>query len=312
MLTEALNEKRKRVADFERDVNRKLDYLKRRENELLKLEEETNYLREKAREQTQFLNKYPQQVQDFLIKHLGLYDDKLVLARRLNYNWQKALKKKEILSYNEWKYIWYVNDLDSLVVEYEKRINRKKPYPTEWEHGVANEFSSYQSAEYKLPTGLATDLLSSIREIDQKKKELEAEREDIQKQIKDLRKMSPKSFLESVEASNVLSTLELKRHGELQDKALKWLYNRGYIVASEVTLPNGRRADVIGFSEFGHIVIVEVKASMSDFVHDEKWQSYLEYCDLFYFLLDDKVRPAYFQRKYGELAYSKKLKIPLK
>ena len=203
MLTEALNEKRKRVADFERDVNRKLDYLKRRENELLKLEEETNYLREKAREQTQFLNKYPQQVQDFLIKHLGLYDDKLVLARRLNYNWQKALKKKEILSYNEWKYIWYVNDLDSLVVEYEKRINRKKPYPTEWEHGAANEFSSYQSAEYKLPTGLATDLLSSIREIDQKKKELEAEREDIQKQIKDLRKTSPKSFLESVEASNV-------------------------------------------------------------------------------------------------------------
>ena len=125
----------------------------------------------------------------------------------------------------KWKYIWYVNDLDSLVVEYENRINRKKPYPTEWEHGAANEFNSYQSAEYKLPTGLATDLLSSIREIDQKKKELEAEREDIQKQIKDLRKTSPKSFLESVEASNVLSTLELKRHGELQDKALKWLYN---------------------------------------------------------------------------------------
>ena len=262
LLIEALNEKRKRVADFERDVNRKLDYLKRREIELLKLEEETNHLREKAREQTQFLNKYPQKVQDFLIKHLGLYDDKLVLARRLNYNWQKTLKKKEILTYSEMKYIWYVNDLDSLVVEYEKRINRKKPYPTEWEHGAANEYSSYQSAEYKLPTGLATDLLSSIREIDQKKKEIEAEREDIQKQIKDLRKMSPKSFLESVEASNVLSTLELKRHGELQDKALKWLYNKGNIVASEVTLPNGKRADVIGFSESGHIVIVEVKVSL--------------------------------------------------
>ena len=201
-------------------------------------------------------------MQDFLIKHLGLYDDKLVLARRLNYNWQKALKKKGILTYSEMKYIWYVNDLDSLVVEYEKRINRKKPYPTEWEHGAANEYSSYQSAQYKLPTGLATDLLSSIREIDQKKKEIEAEREDIQKQIKELRKTSPKSFLESVEASNVLSTLELKRHGELQDKALKWLYNKGYIVASEITLPNGKRADVIGFSESGHIVIVEVKVSV--------------------------------------------------
>ena len=171
---------------------------------------------------------------------------------------------------------------------------------------------SYQSAEYKLPTGLATDLLSSIREIDQKKKELEAEHEDIQKQIKDLRKTSPKSFLESVEASNVLSTLELKRHGELQDKALKWLYNRGYIVASEVTLPNGRRADVIGFSESGHIVIVEVKASMSDFVHDEKWQSYLDYCDFFYFLLDDEARPAYYQRKYRGVGLLQETKNSLK
>ena len=43
----------------------------------------------------------------------------------------------------------------------------------EWEHGAANEFSSYQSANIKLPTGLATDLLSSIREIDQKKEGLE-------------------------------------------------------------------------------------------------------------------------------------------
>ena len=80
----------------------------------------------------------------------------------------------------------------------------------------------------KLPTGLAADLLSTIQEIDQKKKDIETERKKfIQKQIKDLRKTSPKSFLESVEASNVLSTMELKRHGEMQDKALKWLYNKG-------------------------------------------------------------------------------------
>ena len=311
LLIEALNEKRKRIADFERDVNRKLDYLKQREKELLKLEEETNHLREQAKEQTQFLNKYPQKVQDFLIKHLGLYDDKLVLARRLNYNWQKALKKKEIVTYSEMKYIWYVNDLDSLVVEYEKRINRKKPYPTEWEHGAANEYS-YLSAQYTLPTGLAADLLSSIREIDQKKKEIETERKDIQKQIKDLRKTSPKSFLESVEASNVLSTLELKRHGELQDKALKWLYNKGNIVASEVTLPNGKRADVVGFSESGHIVIVEVKVSTADFLHDEKWQSYLEYCDFFYFLLDNEVRPAYYQKKYMGIGLLQETKNSLK
>lgn len=293
VLIEALNEKRKRIADFEREVDRNLSYLERREKELLKLEEETNHLRKKTREQTKFLSKYPKKVQDFLIKHLGLYKDKLVLSRRLYYNWQKSLRKKEILTYSEWEYVWYVNDLDGLVKEFERRTKRKTPYKTEWDHGA-----DAQSAPYKLPTGLATDLLSAIQKIDQQKREIEVERKDIQKQIKDLRKTSPKSFIESIEASNVLSTIELKRHGELQDRALKWLYNKGYIVASEVTLPNGRRADVIGFNESGHIVIVEVKVSMADFVQDEKWQSYLDYCDLFYFLLDREAQPAYFTSRY--------------
>ena len=95
-------------------------------------------------------------------------------------------------------------------------------------------------------------------------------------------------------------------------KALKWLYNKGNIVASEVTLPNGKRADVIGFSEFGHIVIVEVKVSVADFLHDEKWQSYLDYCDFFYFLLDDEVRPAYYQKKYVGVGLLQETKNSLK
>ena len=46
--------------------------------------------------------------------------------------------------------------------------------------------------------------------------------------------------MESVEAMNTLSVQDLKRHGKLQDKVLKWLYNNGYVVASEVSLPNGK------------------------------------------------------------------------
>jgi hypothetical protein len=67
-----------------------------------------------------------------------------------------------------------------------------------------------------------------------------------------------------------LSVLELKTHGELQDRTLKWLYNLGHIVANEVELPNGRRVDVIGYDESGRIIIIEVKASVSDFRNDEK------------------------------------------
>ena len=113
--------------------------------------------------------------------------------------------------------------------------------------------------------------------------------------MKQLRKTSPKSFIEAVEATNTLSAHELKLHGELQDKALKWLFNKGYIVASEVTLPNGKRADVVGYNENGHIIMIEVKVSKGDFRQDEKWTSYLDYCDEFYFLLDKEVRPVYDQ-----------------
>ncbi|NOU71831.1 MmcB family DNA repair protein [Paenibacillus sp. LMG 31458] len=76
--------------------------------------------------------------------------------------------------------------------------------------------------------------------------------------------------MEAVETRNALSVLELRTHGELQDRALKWLYNLGHIVVNEVELPNGRRCDVIGYDESGRIIIIEVKASVSDFRNDEK------------------------------------------
>ena len=64
------------------------------------------------------MSNYPKNVQDFLIKHLGIYEDKLVLAKRLDSNWQRSLKKKDIIGYDEWNYIWYVNNLDKMVEEY--------------------------------------------------------------------------------------------------------------------------------------------------------------------------------------------------
>jgi Holliday junction resolvase-like predicted endonuclease len=89
----------------------------------------------------------------------------------------------------------------------------------------------------------------------------------------EIKKESPESFLEAVAASNLLSEKDLLKHGELQNKAMKWLYNKGFIAAGEVTLPTGRRADVIGHDEEGKIVIVEVKAAVNDFKNDEKWRT---------------------------------------
>jgi len=57
----------------------------------------------------------------------------------------------------------------------------------------------------------------------------------------------------------------------------------GYGALTEFTLRTGRRADVIGVSSAGEVVIVEIKTSESDFRADQKWPEYLEFCDRFYF-----------------------------
>ena len=61
------------------------------------------------------------------------------------------------------------------------------------------------------------------------------------------------------------------------------LFRRNQIwVASEVALPNGRRADLMGIDARGGIVIVEIKVSRADLLGDAKWGEYLEHCDRFY------------------------------
>ncbi|HVO13939.1 MAG TPA: MmcB family DNA repair protein [Alphaproteobacteria bacterium] len=57
----------------------------------------------------------------------------------------------------------------------------------------------------------------------------------------------------------------------------------GHGTLTEFSLPNGRRADVIGLDRDGRFVIVEVKSCAADFLSDGKWEDYLEYCDRYYF-----------------------------
>jgi hypothetical protein len=61
------------------------------------------------------------------------------------------------------------------------------------------------------------------------------------------------------------------------------LAQRGYASLTEVSLANGRRADVMGLGRAGELVIVEVKSSLQDFRSDGKWPEYREFCDRFYF-----------------------------
>jgi hypothetical protein len=65
------------------------------------------------------------------------------------------------------------------------------------------------------------------------------------------------------------------------------LAQRGYATLTEVSLANGRRADVMGLGRTGELVIVEVKSSIQDFRSDAKWPEYREFCDRFYFAVSE-------------------------
>lgn len=54
----------------------------------------------------------------------------------------------------------------------------------------------------------------------------------------------------------------------------------------EVTLPNGRRADVLALRQDGGFMCVEIKSSVRDFQSDAKWQEYQPYCDGLFFAVD--------------------------
>lgn len=68
--------------------------------------------------------------------------------------------------------------------------------------------------------------------------------------------------------------------------ARRCLLAHGHATLTEVTLPNGRRADLATVTEAGEIWIVEIKSSLADFRSDGKWREYRDYCDRLLFAVD--------------------------
>lgn len=70
---------------------------------------------------------------------------------------------------------------------------------------------------------------------------------------------------------------------ELQRGVCRAFRALGLSVVTELPLANGRRADVVGLSPSGDVLIVEIKSCLIDYRTDSKWQDYLDFCDRFYF-----------------------------
>jgi hypothetical protein len=61
------------------------------------------------------------------------------------------------------------------------------------------------------------------------------------------------------------------------------LRTHGMAPVTEVSLANGRRADIAAVAASGEIWIVEIKSSIEDFRSDQKWPEYRDYCDRLFF-----------------------------
>jgi hypothetical protein len=70
---------------------------------------------------------------------------------------------------------------------------------------------------------------------------------------------------------------------EVTRGAARLLVGLGFAPLTEVTLPNGRRADLMALGPRGEIAIVEVKSGPEDFRVDRKWGEYAPFCEQFYF-----------------------------
>jgi hypothetical protein len=61
------------------------------------------------------------------------------------------------------------------------------------------------------------------------------------------------------------------------------LRSLGFSCIGELSLPSGRRADLVALNERGEIWIVEIKSSVEDLRADHKWEDYRAHCDRLFF-----------------------------
>jgi hypothetical protein len=87
----------------------------------------------------------------------------------------------------------------------------------------------------------------------------------------------------SVSSVTVVTVSRPETTASVTRGAARLLTALGYAPLAEVTLPNGRRADLMALGPKGQIFIVEVKSCVDDFRVDQKWQEYQPYCDAFAF-----------------------------
>ena len=84
-----------------------------------------------------------------------------------------------------------------------------------------------------------------------------------------------------------LSPVELKPGQLLARGVCRLLHGHGFVSVEELVPSPGLRVDVMGLGPKGEIWVVECKSSRVDYMSDAKWQGYLEWCDRYFWAVDE-------------------------
>ncbi|WP_109467458.1 MmcB family DNA repair protein [Albibacillus kandeliae] len=77
------------------------------------------------------------------------------------------------------------------------------------------------------------------------------------------------------------------RPGQLLARGVaRLLHGHGFVSVEELVPARGLRVDVMGLGPKGEIWVVECKSCRADFQSDAKWQGYLEWCDRYFWAVD--------------------------
>ncbi len=78
------------------------------------------------------------------------------------------------------------------------------------------------------------------------------------------------------------------RPGQLLARGVcRHLFSLDFATVEELTPTPGLRVDVMGLGPKGEVWVVECKSSRADFTSDHKWTGYLEWCDRYFWAVDE-------------------------
>ncbi|WP_338754893.1 MmcB family DNA repair protein [Bacillus sp. FJAT-52991] len=270
LLIQDLKEKRERIYGFKEASSEEILALEKKEKELQQEKKLMQILQDEAKKQVTMLEGYPAGIRRVLSSLLGLKDGYLVLVKELSTDLIKDLLENGALEYDEAFSVYLVKDLETLVAM------------------ITNLRRSGGSVNEDERIDRALSLSEVLQDSQKAMQRIKKEQRDLQAQIESLKRSQTSSYGKMADATNIFSVEELKKYKYLKNKALIWLFERGYVVVEGFTLMNGIKADMIAF-DASQIMIVSVKASRNDFMNDQKWKEQLSFCHDFYFLVPDEL-----------------------